>query len=280
MKNDKNFSCVTFPPQLFQLISYRKSDITRENTRVLQNHDLLVLQEIRLVLLLISSSFSVDYSSLMVFVIGLVGGICSGKSTICKFLQQQEAVQPIYIINADQLGHQAYNIGTSAYYQIIATFGEDIINAETKEIDRPKLGGIVFKDKNEMQKLTDIVWPEIRRFIEVQLQQFEEQERKQNTSITIVLEAAVLVEAKWFDLCHRIWLVVAREDDVIPRLLQRNPTLTIEQATQRVQSQLTNLEEKKALAHRIIENNSDMTLEGLSMTVSQILQEETQRRAT
>lgn len=216
----------------------------------------------------------------MVFVIGLVGGICSGKSTICKFLQQQEAVQPIFIINADQLGHQAYNIGTTAYHQIIATFGEDIINAETKEIDRPKLGGIVFKDKNEMKKLTDIVWPEIRRFIEVQLQQFEEQERKQNTSITIVLEAAVLVEAKWFDLCHRIWLVVAREDDVIPRLLQRNPTLTIEQATQRVQSQLTNLEEKKALAHRIIENNSDMTLEGLSTTVSQILQEETQQRAT
>lgn len=212
----------------------------------------------------------------MVFVIGLTGGICSGKTTITKFLQEQEDVRPLYIINADLVGHQAYQMNTPAYLQLLDTFGrENILNHETMEIDRAKLGSIVFKDPKEMKKLTDIVWPEIRRLVTEQIETYDQEEKTNHSKCVVVLEAAVLFEAKWTDLCHSIWLITSKLEDVTQRLLQRNPHLSLEQAQQRIQSQMTNLEEKRQGAHHILENNQDLSLPQLQEQVRSLLLEVT-----
>jgi dephospho-CoA kinase len=211
----------------------------------------------------------------MVLVIGLTGGICSGKTTITKILQEEQKEFPtLKIINADIVGHQVYQKGTKAYHELIQTFGEQILNSETQEIDRPKLGGIVFQDPSQMKRLTDIVWPEIALLVQKQIQQFEIEEQETKQLIPVIVEAAVLFEAKWNPICHKIWLCCCNEEVALDRLLKRNPHLTPQQAKDRIQSQMTMLEEKRSLSSRIIENNLEISLEDLRQLVHSYLVED------
>jgi dephospho-CoA kinase len=210
-------------------------------------------------------------------VIGLTGGICSGKTTITKTLQDQIQYQPTYIVNADILGHQTYQKGTSAFHDLCSTFGEEqILNPETKEIDRGKLGAIVFGNPSEMSKLTGIVWPAIRELIIEKLKQYEEQEKASRKPILVILEAAVLFEAKWNDLCDSIWLIVVSEAEAVERLIKRNPTLSLESAKQRVAAQSITMstEEKRSLSTRVLENGNELSGEQLEELVMQLLHEE------
>ena len=85
-------------------------------------------------------------------VIGLTGGIASGKSTAAQYMRQQGA----HHIDADKLGHAAYEPGTQAFGEVVATFGEDVVDADGR-IDRKALGAKVFGAGNRLQELTDIV---------------------------------------------------------------------------------------------------------------------------
>ena len=97
-------------------------------------------------------------------VVGLTGGIASGKSTAASLLGELGA----HVIDADVLGHRAYNPGTSAFEAVVETFGNDIV-ADDGSIDRRALGGKVFSNDNALKRLTDIVWPEIRRLAELEI---------------------------------------------------------------------------------------------------------------
>ena len=132
-------------------------------------------------------------------IIGLTGGIASGKSTAAKRLGEWGA----HVIDADQLGHRAYLKDTPAFHAVVAAFGGDTVG-EDGEIDRRVLGGKVFGDPAKLKLLTDIVWPAIRDLAadEIQSVQSAEPER------IIVLEAAVLLEAGWQDLVDEIWATV------------------------------------------------------------------------
>lgn len=90
--------------------------------------------------------------------IGLTGGIASGKSTAGRYLAQLGA----HIIDADQLGHRAYEPDTAAFADVVATFGADVVGGDGR-IDRKALGGKVFGDPQALSRLTAIVWPEIRQ---------------------------------------------------------------------------------------------------------------------
>ncbi|HEY8490008.1 MAG TPA: dephospho-CoA kinase, partial [Dehalococcoidia bacterium] len=127
--------------------------------------------------------------------IGLTGGIASGKSTISRMLADRGAV----IIDADRLGHEAYRPGTPAYRRVVEAFGPEIVGPNG-EIDRAKLGARVFGNPEQMKRLTDIVWPAIRELARERI----EAERRRGTRV-VVLEAAVLVEAGWFDLVDEVW---------------------------------------------------------------------------
>lgn len=179
-------------------------------------------------------------------VIGLTGGIASGKSLVSQRLAELGAV----VVDADKLGHESYRPGTDTYRAVIDAFGADIAGSGG-EIDRKVLGSKVFADPEARRRLEQIVWPAIRRLAAERIEEL----RQQGASV-VVLEAAVLIEADWFDLADEVWIVEASPDAARARLMQRNG-LTPEQVQARLQAQLTN-EKRRPYAALIIENNGSL----------------------
>jgi dephospho-CoA kinase len=155
-----------------------------------------------------------------------------------------------YVLDADKVGHQAYEPNTRAWRQVLDTFGEDLAQ-ENGEIDRRKLGGIVFGDPSAMKKLTDIVWPRIYDMVGERIE-----EQKKLGTTTMVVEAAVLLEAKWTPLVDQVWVTVSSEDSVIRRLQERNG-MTEEQTRSRMKSQMSS-EERVKHADVVIHNDSGL----------------------
>ena len=178
--------------------------------------------------------------------IGLTGGIASGKSTVTTYFRDRG----ISVIDADILGHRTYEPGTDTFNAVIATFGEDL-RAADGTIDRRVLGGKVFGKPEELKRLTDIVWPGIRKLASTGLSNLEVAGNE-----LAVLEAAVLFEAAWDDMVDEIWVVVVEPDLAVKRLATRN-NLDEDAARARINSQLTNAE-RTARANIVIENNSSL----------------------
>ncbi len=130
-------------------------------------------------------------------VIGLTGGIAAGKSTIAQILAELGAV----VIDADKVGHEAYRRGTEAWRALVAHFGDGILTPDG-EIDRRKLGAIVFADPDQRKALQDIVWPRMKEMIRQRLAEL----RAAGVQVAVI-EAAVLIEAGWTDLVDEVWVV-------------------------------------------------------------------------
>lgn len=130
----------------------------------------------------------------MPHIIGLTGGSASGKSSVAKRLAKLGAV----VIDCDKLGHQAYQKDSDCYHNLIKTFGAEIVG-NNGEINRKVLGGKVFGNKEALDTLNEIVWPEIRRLATERI----EAERKEGTRV-VVLDAAVLLVAGWQSICHQV----------------------------------------------------------------------------
>jgi phosphopantetheine adenylyltransferase/dephospho-CoA kinase len=178
-------------------------------------------------------------------VIGLTGGIATGKSTASQHLQSLGAV----IIDADKLGHRVYEPGTPGFEKVVNAFGHDIV-APDGQIDRRVLGGKVFGAPGEMERLNAIAWPEIRRMAVADIAEA----RERDPEAIIVLEAAVLFEAGWEDLCDEVWAVTTKLKTALDRLQSRN-RLTEAQAMARIDSQMSNKELQERADLRI--DNSD-----------------------
>ncbi len=191
-------------------------------------------------------------------VIGLTGGIASGKSLVNEILRDEYDAT---IISGDELGHQAYLPDTDAWKDVLARWGEDLMNPESREIDRRKLGGIVFADPEELKALNEITWPRIRTLAENRINELREGGAK-----IAVLEAAIMIEAGWTDLCDEVWVTQATEEDAISRLQARN-SLTEEQAMQRIRSQLSN-DEREDYADVLLKNTG--TIEELRVRVGEL----------
>ena len=177
-------------------------------------------------------------------IICLTGGIASGKSSAAKLLGSYGA----RIIDADKLGHQSYEKDTPTYGEIINVFGDKIIRADG-EIDRRILGAIVFKDKEVLKKLTDIVWPSIKILAEQKIEDLKKIDKKAK----VVLEAAVLIEAGWETIGTETWVIEVEPEVAIERIILRDK-ISQNEACARVASQLTN-QERAAKADLIIKNN-------------------------
>ena len=187
-------------------------------------------------------------------VIGLTGGIASGKSTVAQLLGAMGAV----IVDGDRLGHRVYEPGTQGFEKVVNAFGHDLVAADGT-IDRRVLGGKVFGSPDERKRLEGIVWPEIRRLA---IEEFKRL-KKENKDRHIVFEAAVLVEADWIDLVDEVWVVSVRPEIAIERLRERNG-LTAEQAQARLDSQLSNKEREK---HADVKIDNSETLEQMRARV-------------
>jgi phosphopantetheine adenylyltransferase/dephospho-CoA kinase len=201
-----------------------------------------------------------------VHVIGLTGGIASGKSTVTAFFKERD----IPVIDADILGHRTYDPGTDTFNAVVAAFGNDLVAADGT-IDRRVLGAKVFGKPEELKRLTDIVWPGIRKLASEALSEFE----AAGNSL-VVLEAAVLFEAGWEDLVNEVWVVVVEPDLAVQRLATRNG-LDEAAARARIDSQLSNAE-RTSRADLVITNNG--TLEELQASIQQAWDQLHQRLST
>ena len=179
-------------------------------------------------------------------VIGLTGGIASGKSTAARHLSSLGA----HVIDADALGHRAYEPDTDAYRAVLATFGEDVRGPDGG-LDRRALGRKVFGDPRAMQRLTDIMWPEIRRLAEVEIGAV----RARQADAIVVLEAAVLFEAGWQDAVDETWVITAKRDVALARAMTRDG-LDRSAVQARMDAQLSNAQ-RAALADVVIDNSAD-----------------------
>lgn len=186
-------------------------------------------------------------------VIGLTGGIGSGKSTISRRLEELGAA----VVDVDKVAHGVYRRGQPSYDKLVDAFGQRIVGAD-REIDRRALGAAVFGSPDEMKKLTDVVWPATYRASRDAVAA----ERDGGTAV-VVLEAAVLIEANWMDSADEIWVATTTVNKAINRVMTRNG-LTREQAQERIASQLSN-EERLRYADVVIIN--DGTIEELLQQV-------------
>jgi dephospho-CoA kinase len=177
-------------------------------------------------------------------VIGLTGGIASGKSTVSMYLKSKGAV----IIDADKIARQIMQKGKPAWNEIILHFGKDILT-DKNEIDRKRLGKQVFSDKHKLSLLNSITHPKIINEIEKQLKNFE----KNNKSV-VVIDAPLLLETGLDVLVDEVWLVVVDEQTQLKRLISREEDLGVDEAYARIKSQMS-LQDKKKLADRLIDNS-------------------------
>ncbi len=181
------------------------------------------------------------------FVIGLTGGIASGKSTAATYLRELGAT----VFDADRLGHRTYEPEAPGFERVVNAFGAEIIAADGT-IDRRALGGKVFGDPEALARLTDIVWPLIRELASQEIEELRAAKRAQ----IVVLEAAVLLEASWEDVVHEVWVVVIEENVAIDRLVSRDG-MSREDALARIHSQLSN-RERLERSDRAIDNSGTL----------------------
>ncbi len=183
--------------------------------------------------------------------IGLTGGIASGKSTVARLLEALGA----HVIDADRLGHRVYEPGSSGFEKVVNEFGHDVVDAKG-EVNRQILGGKVFGDPDQMKRLTDIVWPEIRKLAAKEIAEY----KRKSPDIVVVLEAAVLIEADWNSLVDEVWVVKTTVKNVLKRLKARNG-LSAEQAMARIESQMTNKERDEYADVKIENSENEKKLE-------------------
>lgn len=187
-------------------------------------------------------------------VIGLTGGIGTGKSTAAGFMAELGAV----VIELDKVGHQVMQPRSDAWKKLVETFGGAIITGDG-EIDRSRLGRIVFGNSEALEKLNDIIHPEIDRFVNAKLAECREKGVRY-----VVLEAAARLDTDRSSQVDEIWVTVAPDDVVLERLSARSG-FSEKESKARIASQLPS-EERVIRADVVID--TDCSLEELKNRVA------------
>lgn len=175
--------------------------------------------------------------------VGVTGGIGSGKSSAVRVLAELGAT----VIDADRVGHDVYAPGTIGFDQVVAAFGPDVVGADGA-IDRKRLGAIVFGDPAALARLNAVVHPLIRAAVAERVAAAHAAGKA-----PIVVEAALLIEAKWDALVDEVWLVVARREVIEERLTQQRG-MDAAAVAARMKAQLAD-EERRAHADVVIDNS-------------------------
>lgn len=177
-------------------------------------------------------------------IIGITGGVGSGKSRVLSYMEQQHGA---CICQADHVAWELQMPGQGCYEKIVQTFGEKVLQ-EDGRIDRPQLGSIVFGDGSKLQLLNDIMHPAVKEEIRRRIRREEEK----GTAL-FVLEAALLIEDGYGEICKELWYLHVERQVRTKRLLASRP-YTREKITQMMASQLSE-EAYKAGCDRVIENS-------------------------
>ncbi len=189
-------------------------------------------------------------------VIGLTGGIGSGKSTVSRFLAELGAV----ILDVDRVGHEALKPDTEIWRQVVAAFGRQILTP-AGDIDREKLGERVFGNPESLARLNRIMHPRMYEIVSAQLDDYRRQEMD-----VVVLEAPLLIEVGWTSSVDEVWVTAAPEATVLNRL-EAQKGLSRQQALTRIHSQLSS---EERIRHADVVINTDCDLEELKTRVEEL----------
>ncbi|KOR86349.1 dephospho-CoA kinase [Bacillus sp. FJAT-22058] len=179
-------------------------------------------------------------------IIGITGGIASGKSTVSLYLQELGFT----IVDADLASRAVVEPGEEAYHQVVKAFGEDILLADGN-IDRVKLGSIIFNDQEKRLLLNGIVHPAVRNWMRVKTEA-----ALSSGEETVFMDIPLLFESKLTFMVDKTLLIYVDEQVQLERLMNRNG-LSETEALARINSQMP-LADKKALADAVIDNNGDI----------------------
>jgi len=191
-------------------------------------------------------------------VIGLTGGIGSGKSTVSRFMADLGAV----VIDADKVGHEAFEPGTELWREVVAAFGRQVLTP-SGAIDRARLGEVVFGKLESLSCLNAIMHPRMYNLIKGKIEAY----RRQGVAV-VVLEAPLLIEAEWTALVDEVWVTVAAEATVLKRLAER-AGLSREESLARVRAQLPAAERVK---HADVVIDTDCPIDELQSKVAELWQ--------
>ena len=195
----------------------------------------------------------------MAKIIGITGGIASGKSTVTDFLRQQG----YQVIDADQVVHELQEPGGRLYQALLSAFGSAILQ-EDGRLDRPKLGAMIFGNPELLAQSSQLQNEIIR----------EELARRRDllaeTEAVFFIDVPLLFELQYEDWFDQVWLLDVTEETQISRLMARN-ALSLEEAEKRIAAQLS-LQEKRKRADVLIENNG--SVEETLAQVDQLLKTE------
>lgn len=179
--------------------------------------------------------------------IAVTGGIATGKSIVCKFFGELG----FPIISSDDIAREITKKGGKGYIEVVKAFGNGILT-EKGEIDRKKLGEIVFSDPEKRKILEGILHPIIREESENRYREIE----RQNPCTKVIFEIPLLFEAAQEVRFDVIIVVYAPREVQIKRLMERDG-FTYEYAMKRLVSQI-DIEEKVKKAHYVIDNSKDL----------------------
>ncbi|KAG5451354.1 Bifunctional coenzyme A synthase [Clonorchis sinensis] len=158
------------------------------------------------------------------YVIGLAGPSGAGKSALARRLAN---VSPsVHVVDCDKLGHEAYRPDTPCYKALLNHFGFEAIACPEPphEIDRAKLGKIVFADAQRLAELNQLVWPEIERQVQeflVQLEEKSSNSKSPDSRPIVILDAAVLLQANWNRFCDEVWIAILTKEEAQRRISER-----------------------------------------------------------
>ena len=184
-------------------------------------------------------------NQIMTYVLGLTGGIASGKSTVSKILASYGAE----IIDGDVIARQLQQPGEEGLRQIELQFGKEYLN-EDGSLNRTKLGDLVFNDSAELAKLNHIMRPLIHQRIIERL----EQAKKANVKLAVI-DIALLIEGHYLDLCTSTMMVETTSEKQLSNLMNRNHLSKV-QAQARINAQMSNCERAKYVDEVITNNGS------------------------
>jgi dephospho-CoA kinase len=196
--------------------------------------------------------------------IGLTGGIGSGKSTVAAMLADRGAT----VIDADRVAHDVYEAGSEGYELLIERFGRKVLD-EQGRVDRRLLGAIVFNDTAALQDLNRIIHPLVRKEIARRLLEVS----AEDPDSVVVIEAALMTETGWSGGAGELWVVIAHPEVVVGRLVRQREMIE-EDVRLRLAAQTTN-EQRRKIATRVIENNGN--LEDLEAQVDRAWRETLER---
>ena len=138
--------------------------------------------------------------------IGITGGVGAGKSAILSYLDQKPDIR---VMLADEIAHELMKRGTACYDKILAAFKDaDILDA-SGEFDRGKLAFVIFSDEKKREKMNGIVHPAVKEYVKEQYRL----EKARGQLSCLVLEAALLIEEHYDEICDELWYIYTSEEN-------------------------------------------------------------------